>query len=122
MAGRGTVLVVDTDRAIVDFIIEVLTDEGYVASGMYDGAAATAAILANPPDLVLLDLLFDRVSGLEVARAARVRGNTTPIVIMTTSISQIETIEAAGAATCLLKPFSLDELLACVATHIQPTT
>jgi DNA-binding response OmpR family regulator len=120
MVPRGTVLVVDDDRAIVEFIIQVLTDEGYQAVGVYTGAAAIAAILASPPDLALIDLLMDGVTGLEVIQAVRERGIDTRLVLMTANTVQVEAIQAQGAETCLLKPFDLDDLLACVAKHIRP--
>jgi DNA-binding response OmpR family regulator len=119
MASRGTVLVVDDDRAIVEFIIQVLTEEGYQAVGVYNGAAAIARILASPPDLALVDLLMDGVTGLDVIQAIRGRGIDVPLVIMTANTVQVEAIQAQGAETCLLKPFDLDDLLACVATHIR---
>jgi DNA-binding response OmpR family regulator len=120
MVPRGTVLVVDDDRAIVEFIIQVLTDEGYQAVGVYTGAAAIAAILTSPPDLALIDLLMDGVTGLEVIQAVRERGIDTRLVLMTANTVQVEAIQAQGAETCLLKPFDLDDLLACVAKHIRP--
>jgi DNA-binding response OmpR family regulator len=122
MAGRGTVLIADDDPAIVDFIIEALTDEGYTASGVYNGVAAIAAILAHSPDLALIDLLMDGVTGLEVIQTIRGRGIDVPLVLMTANTLQVEAIQAQGAETCLLKPFDLDNLLACVAKHIRPPT
>jgi DNA-binding response OmpR family regulator len=122
MTSQGTILVADDDRAIVDFIVEALTDEGYTATGVYEGSATIDAIVASPPDLVLLDLLFGNMSGLDVIRAVRARGVAIPMLIMTANTPQAEALIAQGAATCLLKPFDLDELLACVATHISTET
>jgi DNA-binding response OmpR family regulator len=119
MVPRGTVLVADDDRAIVELIVEALTDEGYAASGVYDGAAAIAAILAHPPDLALIDLLFGSMSGLDVIRAVRANGIDIPLVIITANTPQAETLEAQGATTCLFKPFDLDDLLACIARYIR---
>ena len=120
MASRGFVLVADDDQLIVEFIVEALADAGYTASGVFDGAAATAAILANPPDLVLIDLLIGGMSGLEVVRAVRAWGIDIPMVIIAVNIFQSEALDAHDATACLLKPFDLDDLLACVAEHIRP--
>jgi DNA-binding response OmpR family regulator len=120
MVPRGTVLIADDERAIVEFIIEALMDEGYIASGVSDGAAAVAAILATAPDLALLDLLLGGMSGLDVIRAVRARGSATPMVIMTADTARAAVLEAQSAATCLLKPFDLDDLYTCVAKHLRP--
>jgi DNA-binding response OmpR family regulator len=120
MAPRSTVLIADDDPAIVDFIVEVLTDEGYTASGVYDGAAAIAEILAHSPDLALSDLRLGAVSGLEVVQAIRAHGIDVPLVIITADTASASALEAQGAIACLLKPFDLDDLLACVARYIRP--
>jgi DNA-binding response OmpR family regulator len=119
MAPRGTVLIADENPLIVEFIVEALRDEGYNAVGLSDGVAATATILAKHPDLALVDLHFGTTSGLEIIQAVREWGLDTPIVIMTAATAQAAALEAQGAATCLLKPFDLDDLYACVAMHIR---
>jgi DNA-binding NtrC family response regulator len=119
MAACGSVLVADEDQAIVDFIVEALTDEGYSALGVSNSAAATAAILANPPDLVLIDYLFGTWKGMEVIRAIQASGVGIPMVIMTLSIWMEQGRKVQGAVAYLLKPFALDDLFACVANHIQ---
>jgi DNA-binding response OmpR family regulator len=120
MVPRGIILVADDDRSIANFIVEALTDEGYATSSVYDGAAATAAILAGPPDLALIDLLFGGMSGLDVIRAVRAWGVDLPMVIITTNTAETPSIEAQGVAACLLKPFDLDDLYTCVAKYIRP--
>jgi DNA-binding response OmpR family regulator len=121
MVPRGTVLIVDTDRALVEFIVAALTEEGYTAFNVHDGAATTAPILTQGPDLLLIDLLFGRIHGGDLIRAVRVLGIDTPIVLMTTQTLKAEALEAQGAVAYLRKPFSLDELLACVTTHLRPS-
>src|SRR5262245_13593129 len=119
MAPRGAVLVADSDPASVDFIVEALAEDGYTAVGVTDGAAATAAILTHPPNLVLIDLRFGAIAGMDVIQAVRAWGVDIPMVIMTTETPAVAAVEQGHAAGYLRKPFDLDELLACAATHIR---
>jgi DNA-binding response OmpR family regulator len=120
MPDRGTVLVADDDVPILEFITEALTDEGYQVRRATNGAEATAALLTNSLDLALIDLLFGGMSGLDVLRAVRAQGIAIPIVIMTANTPQARSLEAQGAAVCLLKPFDLEDMLACVEEYIKP--
>jgi DNA-binding response OmpR family regulator len=115
----GTILVAEDDTAITDVLIEVLTEEGYRVQIVASGSEALAALLAEPPDLALIDLHMPEMSGQEVLEAARAQQIAVPIVIMTASTLAAEELAAAGARACLFKPFELDELLACVAQHIR---
>jgi DNA-binding response OmpR family regulator len=121
MVPRGAILVADDDQATIDFIVEALTEEGYAAVGVSDHAAITAALLTSPPDLVLIDRHFGQMSGLDVVQAVRAWGLDTPLVIMTTNTRHAAALEAQGAVACLIKPFDLDALLACIARHIRPS-
>jgi DNA-binding NtrC family response regulator len=109
------VLVVDDDQPIVDFIAEVLHDEGYSVRSAFDALSALAAIEAEPPDVVLLDLLMPGASGSDLFRALVERELATiPIILMTADNHAVETLVAEGVKFILLKPFDLDTLLGCV--------
>ena len=56
MSNQVTILVVDDEREIVAFVVDLLLEEGYNVRTAYDGASALLAIRADPPDLVLLDV------------------------------------------------------------------
>ncbi|MFL5801738.1 MAG: response regulator [Roseiflexaceae bacterium] len=109
------VLVVDDDRPIVDFIMEVLHDEGYAVRGAFDAVSALAAIEAEAPDIVLLDLLMPGASGTELFRTlVEHELATIPIILMTADNHAVEALIAQGVKFILLKPFDLDTLLDCV--------
>lgn len=118
MIRGGIVLVADDDLAIVQFIAEALADEGYFARLATDPTAAITMLVDEPADLALIDLRFGPMNGLDLVRAVRGRGVTTPIVIMTADSTEAGAIEAQGAFPCLRKPFDLGDLFACVAQHI----
>jgi len=109
------VLIVDDDRPIVDFIMEVLLDEGYTVRGAFDAVSALAAIEAEAPDVVLLDLLMPGVSGAELFRTLVERElASVPIILMTADNHAVEALIAEGVKFMLLKPFDLETLLGCV--------
>jgi DNA-binding response OmpR family regulator len=54
MPPTGSILIVDHEPTIVDLLVEILTDEGYIAYTAPDGAGALAAIACHPPALILL--------------------------------------------------------------------
>lgn len=114
------VLVVDDDRPIVDFITEVLRDEGYSVRGAFDATSALTAIEAETPDIVLLDLLMPGASGAELFRTLVERDlATVPIILMTADNHAVEALMAQGVKFILLKPFDLDTLLDCVQSALQ---
>jgi DNA-binding response OmpR family regulator len=119
MITQGTILVVEDDVAIAALLIEVLAEEGYVVQIAASGADALAALQADQLDLALLDLNLPSLSGWELLETVRAQQLDVPVVIMTASTPAADELAAAGAHACLLKPFDLDDLLACVSAHIR---
>jgi DNA-binding response OmpR family regulator len=119
MIRRSTILLAEDDVSIADLLVDILTEEGYVVQLAATGSDALAALQADRLDLALVDLHMPGLNGWEVLEAVRMRQIAVPIVIMTASTLDAEALVAAGARTCLYKPFDLDELLACVAEHIR---
>jgi two-component system phosphate regulon response regulator PhoB len=117
-----TVLVVDDDPDIRELVVWKLSQAGYATLAEADGEGALAAASGMstvasiaPPDLVLLDWMMPRMSGLEVCRALRVNPGTAQIpVIMLTAKGQEAEVERgfeAGADDYIVKPFSPREML-----------
>jgi DNA-binding response OmpR family regulator len=113
-------LVVDHEPTIVELLVELLTDEGYIVYGAADGAAACAALALHLPMLILLDLGMPAMSAVQlIAQIREACLTTVPIVLMTTEPRDVERLIGPGSVECLAKPFDLDDLLACVACHVQ---
>lgn len=111
------ILVVDDERAITDFVLDALGEEGYAVTVCHDGATALRAMQAGGLDLVLLDIGLPVMTGDVVLREARARGLTQlPIVVATASTNADQYI-SIGASAVLKKPFTLDRLLEVVAEH-----
>jgi DNA-binding response OmpR family regulator len=121
MQRTGSILVIDDDAAFSDLVVEILTDEGYVAYSALSGADALASITCHTPALLLLDLRMPGMSGVElIAQLRRANLATMPIVVITASPCDAAPLLVPGAIECLAKPFDLDDLLADVAYFVQP--
>jgi CheY-like chemotaxis protein len=121
MPRTGSILVVDNEPTIVDLLVEILTDEGYVAYSAPNGADALASIARHPPGLILLDMQMSDMSAAELIAQVRVSGLATlPIVLLSTVSLHATPLLVPGHIECLDKPFDLDDLLACVARYVQP--
>ncbi|MEO7909694.1 MAG: response regulator [Roseiflexaceae bacterium] len=122
-SSTGSILIIDQEPTIVALLVEILTDAGYVAYPAPDGTRALTAIAHLLPALVILDVGCPSRRGAELLEAIRAAVlATTPIVVMTTEPYDAAALLALGAVACLVKPFDLDELLACVARAVQPST
>jgi DNA-binding response OmpR family regulator len=120
MQSKGDILVIDDEPAIVEFMTEALTDEGYVVRTALTTADARAMIAERHPDLMLLDVHMPGESGDVLARDLNNDGLAhVPIIIMTADAQVAKSLAIEGIDYCLAKPFDLDELIECVAKHIR---
>lgn len=117
------ILVVDDIEKNVRLLADVLTARGYRTSTAMSGEAALAAIDAEPPDLVLLDVMMPGLSGYEVCRAIRAdaRHIMLPVVLVTALDPATERVKGleAGADDFLGKPIHQAELLARVRSLLR---
>jgi len=107
-------LVVEDDRTVGPYIRRGLEEAQYHADLVVDGLEALRLISGGHYDLVILDLRLPGMTGLEVLRTLRDRGNTTPILVLTAQDAVGQKVEAlrAGADDYVTKPFSFEEVLA----------
>ena len=107
-------VVAEDDPAVRNAVQRVLELEGYEVSVTKDGVAALDAILSNTPDAVVMDVMMPFSDGLSVCRELRRRANRTPILLLTARHEIGDSVAGldAGADDYLVKPFSVDELLA----------
>ena len=122
MQSTRIILVIDDDAALADLVVEVLTDAGYIAYAVSDGAAALAIIARQPPALIVLDMRMPDMSGAELIAHLDSGGLAAmPMVLMTASPQDAAPLLVPGMIECLSKPFDIEDLLACVVRFVQPT-
>jgi len=108
-----SILIVDDDPHIRQLLAFALTKAGLEAREAEDGEAALAAVAANPPDLVILDINMPRLNGLEVCRRLRAQGEI-PILFLSSRDDEIDRVLGIelGADDYVVKPFSPREVTA----------
>ena len=107
------VLVVDDEPMVCDVLARYLIREGFDVDTAGDGEQALTAFAANPPQLVLLDLMLPRIDGLEVFRRIR-EAASTPVIMLTARGEEADRIVGLeiGADDYVTKPFSPREVVA----------
>ena len=107
------ILIIEDDEAILKFLRRGLAYEGYLVDTATDGESGLVLARDHPPDLVVLDWMLPGLDGLEVCRRLR-SGGPVPILMLTAKDNVSDRVQGldAGADDYMVKPFSLDELLA----------
>lgn len=108
------ILVAEDEKHLNDIIVKTLSKNHYSVDGCYDGAEALAYLQMAEYDVVVLDIMMPRLSGLDVLKKLRASGNKTPVLLLTAMDSVQDRVTGldAGADDYLVKPFAFDELLA----------
>jgi two-component system KDP operon response regulator KdpE len=109
----ATILVVDDEPQIRRVMRTTLTAEGYAVTEAHDGAEALEKLRSERPDLVLLDMNMPVMDGLQTCREIRTSSEV-PIIMLTVRSAEKDKVRAldAGADDYVVKPFSIQELLA----------
>jgi two-component system response regulator RegX3 len=107
------VLLAEDDESFIDALVIGLTREGFDVSVARDGNEALRLFATVEPDLVLLDLMLPRLSGIDVCRSIRAR-SAVPIIMVTAKGTEIDTVVGleVGADDYVSKPYRLRELVA----------
>jgi len=112
--GCERILIVEDDPAIAAFMQTALEREGFAACVVESGPRAIERTAADPPDLILLDLMLPGMDGLQVCQAIR-RGSTyIPIIMVTARGDDVDKVVGLelGADDYVTKPFKSRELIA----------
>ena len=110
---RTTVLVVEDEESFIEALDVGLAREGFRVQVARDGELAIAMFDAVRPDIVLLDLMLPKISGVDVCRELRKRSQV-PIIMVTAKGSEIDTVVGleVGADDYVTKPYRIRELVA----------
>jgi len=110
----GKILIVEDEPNMVAGLRDNFEYEGYQVITASDGVAGLERALSDSPDLVLLDVMMPRMSGLDVCKQIKARRSSTPIIMLTARGQEIDKVVGLelGADDYVTKPFSIRELLA----------
>jgi DNA-binding response OmpR family regulator len=117
------ILLVEDEVKLARFIELELGCEGYQISVEHDGLSGLTKAREAAPDLVILDWMLPGLTGLEVCRRLRTTGNKVPVILLTAKDEVSDRVAGldAGADDYVVKPFSIEELLARVRAHLRRT-
>ena len=111
--GASRILVIDDDATVAEVVSRYLTRDGFTVEVVGDGCAGLDRALAEPPDLVVLDLMLPGLDGLEVCRRLRALAPV-PVIMLTARGHESDRVVGLelGADDYVAKPFSPKELVA----------
>ena len=120
------ILLAEDERSLSRAIVRILESGGYTAEAVYDGEDALAYLDSGQYDAAVLDIMMPKMSGLDVLRTLRARGNAVPVLLLTAKAEIEDKVTGldSGANDYLTKPFDARELLARlrVLTRAQQTS
>ena len=119
------ILIIEDDRDIVELVRYNLANEGYQVASASDGATGLSMLKKSPPDLLLLDLMLPKLSGLDICREIRRDEslNRLPVLMLTARGDEADRVVGLeiGADDYVTKPFSPRELVARVKALLRRT-
>ena len=117
---KRTILVIEDDLSISNFICSVLQTNEYIPLIAQDGKQAKIMLTSHCPDLILLDLGLPDVDGVEILKWVRTWTNI-PVIVVSARGREIDKVEALdlGADDYITKPFGISELLARIKTALR---
>src|SRR5277367_1157827 len=118
------ILVVEDEPAMVAGLRDNFEFEGYEVITASDGVEGLQKALDESPDLVVLDVMMPRMSGLEVCKQLRAKRASLPIIMLTARGQEVDKVVGLelGADDYVTKPFSIRELLARVKSVLRRTS
>ncbi len=113
-AKKTRILIVEDEPAMVAGLRDNFEYEGYEVISAADGAEGLDRALADDPDLVVLDVMMPRLSGLDVCKQLKAQRPSVPIIMLTARGQEIDKVVGLelGADDYVTKPFSIRELMA----------
>lgn len=115
------ILVVDDEESMCNFMEIMLKKEGYTVSTAQSGRDAVELITAEPPDLVISDIMMPEMSGIELLTEVKKRRSDLHFIVMTAYASVDSAVEALkkGADDYITKPFKIDEIKQVIKTLLR---
>lgn len=121
MSEKQTILVIEDERSISNFICRALTANDYKAIPAFRGKEGMSLFFSHSPDLVLLDLGLPDTDGLDILAQLRGLPREVPVIIISARDQESEKVKALdmGADDYVVKPFGVSELLARIRSALR---
>ena len=115
------ILVVEDEKDLNRVITKHLKKNNYSVDSCFDGEQALDYVLYGEYDLIITDIMMPKIDGYEFIKQLRVKGNSTPVIMLTAKDSLDDKILGldSGADDYIVKPFEFDELLAHIRVLIR---
>ncbi|MGG6294345.1 response regulator transcription factor [Leptolyngbya sp. AN02str] len=115
------ILLIEDETKLARFIELELTAEGYHTSVAHDGLTGLSLARSSMPDLLVLDWMLPGMTGVDLCRRLRATGIKVPVILLTARDDVSDRVSGldAGADDYVVKPFSIEELLARVRAHLR---
>ena len=115
------ILVVEDEKDLNRVITKHLKKNNYSVDSCFDGEQALDYVLYGEYDLIITDIMMPKIDGYEFIKQLRVKGNSTPVIMLTAKDSLDDKILGldSGADDYIVKPFEFDELLARIRVLIR---
>lgn len=120
MTQKITVLIIEDEKSICDFVAKTLQSQEYKVTAVHNGKDGLAQLTSSLPDIVLLDLGLPDMDGMEIIKKTR-EWSSIPIIVISARTQEKEKVAAldCGADDYITKPFGTNELLARIRTAIR---
>lgn len=115
-------MVVDDDKALLDLLVEILVEDGFITTGFQTGKAALNALSQQRFEILVVDVGLPDMNGMQICQAARERYGDDVIIFIITADQQRERLMTAlevGADDFIGKPFHIEELLARIEVKLR---
>lgn len=117
------ILLVEDEAKLARFVELELSSDGYQVMVAHDGMTGLSIARETTFDLAILDWMLPGLTGVELCRRLRATGNKIPIILLTARDEVSDRVQGldAGADDYMVKPFSIEELLARIRAHLRRT-
>jgi len=115
------ILIIEDEIALSNVLSEILKKNNYAVDAVYDGADGLDYAVSGLYDAILLDIMLPKMNGLEMLKALRSQGHSTPVLLLTAKSEIEDKVKGldCGADDYITKPFATDELLARVRSVLR---